>query len=81
MVRGPDVFGARKQGEGVHRERDRAGGSWRDGSAPVIVPSEKVFEVKDGKKKSKTRTFFPGTFSSKRSSIRRRTHLILNTPS
>ena len=26
----------------------------------VIVPSEKVFEVKDGKKKSKTRTFFPG---------------------
>jgi transcriptional antiterminator NusG len=26
----------------------------------VIVPSEKVFEVKDGKKNSKTRTFFPG---------------------
>ena len=29
-------------------------------SPRVIVPSEKVFEVKDGKKKSKTRTFFPG---------------------
>jgi len=26
----------------------------------VLVPTEKVFEVKDGKKKSKTRNFFPG---------------------
>ena len=26
----------------------------------VLVPSEKIFEVKDGKKKSKTRNFFPG---------------------
>jgi len=26
----------------------------------VLVPAEKVFEVKDGKKKSKTRNFFPG---------------------
>ena len=28
--------------------------------AKVLVPSEKVFEVKDGKKKSKTKNFFPG---------------------
>lgn len=26
----------------------------------VLVPMEKVFEVKDGKKKSKTKNFFPG---------------------
>lgn len=26
----------------------------------VLVPTEKIFEVKDGKKKSKTRNFFPG---------------------
>ncbi|NNG25941.1 MAG: transcription termination/antitermination factor NusG, partial [Ignavibacteriaceae bacterium] len=26
----------------------------------VLVPTEKVFEVKDGKKKSKTKNFFPG---------------------
>ncbi len=26
----------------------------------VLVPSEKIFQVKDGKKKSKTRNFFPG---------------------
>ena len=26
----------------------------------VFVPTEKIFEVKDGKKKSKTRNFFPG---------------------
>lgn len=26
----------------------------------VLVPMEKVFEVKDGKKRSKTKNFFPG---------------------
>ena len=26
----------------------------------ILVPMEKVFEVKDGKKKSKTKNFFPG---------------------
>ena len=26
----------------------------------ILVPTEKVFEVKDGKKKSKTQNFFPG---------------------
>ena len=26
----------------------------------ILVPTEKVFEVKDGKKKSKTKNFFPG---------------------
>ena len=26
----------------------------------ILVPVEKVFEVKDGKKKSKTKNFFPG---------------------
>ena len=28
--------------------------------AQVLIPEEKVFEVKDGKKKSKTKNFFPG---------------------
>ncbi|MBP1683353.1 MAG: nusG, partial [Ignavibacteriaceae bacterium] len=26
----------------------------------ILVPTEKVFEVKDGKKRSKTKNFFPG---------------------
>ena len=26
----------------------------------ILIPTEKVFEVKDGKKKSKTKNFFPG---------------------
>ena len=42
----------------IENEIAQAGLSDKVGS--VIVPSEKVFEVKDGKKKSKTRTFFPG---------------------
>jgi transcriptional antiterminator NusG len=47
----------------------------------VIVPSEKVFEVKDGKKKSKTRTFFPGYILIEAELDKQTTHLILNTPS
>lgn len=47
----------------------------------VIVPSEKVFEVKDGKKKSKTRTFFPGYVLVEAILDTATTHLILNTPS
>lgn len=47
----------------------------------VIVPSEKVFEVKDGKKKSRTRTFFPGYILVEAILDKTTTHLILNTPS
>ena len=47
----------------------------------VIVPSEKVFEVKDGKKKSKTRTFFPGYILIEAVLDKTTTHIILNTPS
>jgi transcriptional antiterminator NusG len=47
----------------------------------VIVPSEKVFEVKDGKKKSKTRTFFPGYILVEAVMDKTTQHVILNTPS
>jgi transcriptional antiterminator NusG len=49
--------------------------------ASVVVPSEKVFEVKDGKKKSKTRTFFPGYILVEAVLDKTTTHIILNTPS
>lgn len=47
----------------------------------VIVPSEKVFEMKDGKKKSKTRTFFPGYILVEAALDKTVTHLIVNAPS
>ena len=52
-----------------------------DKIASVIVPSEKVFEVRDGKKKSKTRTFFPGYILVEAALDKATMHLILNTPS
>jgi len=52
-----------------------------DHVSSVIVPSEKVFEVKDGKKKSKTRTFFPGYIIIEAVLDKVITHIILNTPS
>jgi len=47
----------------------------------VLVPSEKVFEVKDGKKKSRTKTFFPGYILVEAELDEKVKHLILNTPS
>lgn len=47
----------------------------------VLIPSEKVFEIKDGKKKSKTRTFFPGYVLVEAILDKETKHLIVNTPS
>lgn len=47
----------------------------------VMVPSEKIFEVKEGKKKSKTKTFFPGYILVEAVLDKETKHLILNTPS
>jgi transcriptional antiterminator NusG len=47
----------------------------------VMVPSEKIFEVKEGKKKSKTKTFFPGYILVEAVLDKKTKHFILNTPS
>ena len=47
----------------------------------VLVPSEKVFEVKDGKKKSKTKNFFPGYILVEAVLDEKTKYVILNTPS
>ncbi len=47
----------------------------------VVVPAEKVFEVKDGKKKSKIKNFFPGYIFVEATLDEKTKHLILNTPS
>ena len=52
-----------------------------DRIAGVLVPSEKVFEIKEGKKKSKTKTFFPGYILVEVVLDKATKHFILNTPS
>ena len=47
----------------------------------VLVPTEKVFEVKDGKKKSKTKNFFPGYILVHANLDNQVKEFILNTPS
>ncbi len=47
----------------------------------VLVPMEKVFEVKDGKKKSKTKNFFPGYILVQADLDRKVIDFIVNTPS
>ena len=49
--------------------------------ASVIVPSEKVYEMRDGKKRTKTRNFFPGYVLIQCMMDKDTKHLILNTPS
>jgi len=47
----------------------------------VLVPSEKVFEIKGGKKRSKTRTFFPGYILVEADLDAKVKYVITNTPS
>ncbi|MBP1656546.1 MAG: Transcriptional antiterminator NusG [Bacteroidetes bacterium] len=65
----------------AYLENEVAQAGLTDRITSVIVPSEKVFEVKDGKKKSKTRTFFPGYILVEAVLDKATQHLILNTPS
>ncbi|HLB01492.1 MAG TPA: transcription termination/antitermination protein NusG [Bacteroidota bacterium] len=46
----------------------------------VLVPSEKIIEMKEGKKKSKTKTFFPGYILVEAVLDKETKHLILNAP-
>jgi transcription termination/antitermination protein NusG len=47
----------------------------------ILVPMEKVFEVKDGKKRSKTKNFFPGYILVQTDLDNQVKEFILNTPS
>jgi transcriptional antiterminator NusG len=47
----------------------------------VLIPSEKVFEIKDGKKKSKVKNFFPGYILVEAILDKESTHIILEAPS
>lgn len=47
----------------------------------ILVPTEKVFEVKEGKKKSKTKNFFPGYILVNAELDNQVKEFILNTPS
>ena len=47
----------------------------------VLVPSEKILEVKDGKKKTRTKTFLPGYILVEMILDKETKHFILNTPS
>jgi transcription termination/antitermination protein NusG len=47
----------------------------------VLVPTEKVFEVKDGKKKTKNKNFFPGYILIQADLDNQIKDFILNTPS
>jgi transcriptional antiterminator NusG len=49
--------------------------------ANVLIPSEKVFEIKDGKKKSRLKNFFPGYILVEAILDKESTHLILEAPS
>jgi len=52
-----------------------------DRISAVLIPSEKVIEVKDGKKKARVKNFFPGYVLVEMTVDRETTHLILEAPS
>jgi transcriptional antiterminator NusG len=52
-----------------------------DRISSVLIPSEKVIEVKDGKKKARVKNFFPGYILVEAVIDKETSHLILETPS
>lgn len=52
-----------------------------DRISAILIPSEKVIEVKDGKKKARVKNFFPGYVLVEMTVDRETTHLILEAPS
>lgn len=65
----------------VHLEQEAKLSQLAERITNVMVPSEKIIEMKDGKKKSKTKTFFPGYILVEAVLDKETKHLILNTPS
>ncbi len=63
----------------IEQEAARAGLS--DKISSVMIPSEKVIEVKDGKKKAKVKNFFPGYVLVEAVLDKETIHLILEAPS
>ncbi len=55
--------------------------SLQDFIKQVLIPTEKVFEVKDGKKKSKSKSFFPGYVLIEASLDKKIIDIILSIPS
>jgi len=65
----------------VYLESEVARMTMGDRISSVLIPSEKVIEMKDGKKKTKMRNFFPGYVLVEAVLDKETTHLILEAPS
>jgi len=63
----------------LEKEVERLG--LQDKISNVLIPSEKVFEIKDGKKKAKVKNFFPGYILVEAELDKETMHVILETPS
>lgn len=65
----------------THLEAEVKNSNLQERITNVIVPSEKILEIKDGKKKTKTKTFLPGYILVEMTLDKETKHLVLNTPS
>jgi len=65
----------------AHLENEVKIAGWEERISSVMVPSEKIIEVKEGKKKSRTKTFFPGYILVEAILDKETKHKILSTPS
>ncbi|MDA0986509.1 MAG: transcription termination/antitermination protein NusG [Bacteroidetes bacterium] len=62
----------------IETESERLG--FRENIARVLVPSEKIYEIKEGKKRSRDKTMFPGYILIETLLDQKTKHLIQNTP-
>lgn len=64
--------------EYLEREIERLG--YQEYINQILIPAEEIIEMRDGKKRVKTRNFFPGYLLVEMELINETKHLVTNTP-
>ncbi len=80
MVRGPRLLEFREQGGGIRSASRPSSAGFADLFEEILVPKEKVVEVRRGRKVDAERKFFPGYVLVKMRMTDEAYHLIKNTP-
>jgi transcriptional antiterminator NusG len=74
------TVGGKEKKAKEHIESEVSAMGWNDYVSQVLIPTEKVYQIKNGKKVSKERTFFPGYVMIEAELQGEMVHMLRNVP-